>query len=182
MMRLISLSLISIALTLSQTLAFSVGDNSRRAFLAQTAGSAAALLGAQNSVAAPEVITTPSGIKYVVTKPPKEAPKSIKGDIIAIEYTGYLPNGQIFDATHAEGKKNALMFELGGNAVIDGINEMVANMGVGEKRQVIVPASLAFKDKGICVEREGGADECLIKPGQTLVYDISLKRTSIPPP
>ena len=168
---------------LSQSSAFSVNENSRRAFLAQATGSmAAALLGVQNAVAAPEVVTTPSGIKYVVTKPAKEAPKSIKGDIIAIEYTGYLPNGQIFDATHAEGKKNALMFELGGNAVIDGINDMVADMGVGEKRQVIMPASKAFKEKGICVEKENGENECLIKPGQTLVYDISLKRASIPPP
>lgn len=168
---------------LSGVSAFSVERNGpRRAFLAQATGSVAALLGAQHAAAAPEVVTTPSGIKYVITKPPKEAPKAMKGDIIVIEYTGYLPNGQIFDATHAEGKKNALMFQLGGNAVIDGVNEMVAGMGVGEKRQVIMPASMAFKDKGICVEKDGSDSECLIKPGQALVYDISLKRASIPPP
>ena len=33
-------------------------------------------------------------------------------------------------------------------------------------------------DEGLCLD--GG--ECLIKPGETLVYDISLKKTAIPPP
>ena len=32
--------------------------------------------------------------------------------------------------------------------------------------------------KGICLE-DG---ECLVKPGATLVYDILLKKASIPPP
>ena len=97
---------------------------------------------------------------------------------VAIEYTGYLTNGQIFDATHAEGKRNALMFELGGNAVISGINDVVQELGVGEKVQAIIPSDLAFGDKGICLD----SGECLIPPKSTLVYDISLKRKAIPPP
>jgi FKBP-type peptidyl-prolyl cis-trans isomerase len=100
---------------------------------------------------------------------------------VVIEYTGYLTNGAIFDGNHAEGKNAPLMFQLGGNGVIDGLNDMVSEMGVGEKRQVIVPPEKAFGDKGICVEKEGN-QECLIKPGATLVYDIYLKITTIPPP
>lgn len=71
------------------------------------------------------------------------------------------------------------MFEVGGNAVIDGINEMVKEMGVGQKVQAIIPPELAFGDKGICLESTG---ECLVKPKSTLVYDIYLKRSAIPPP
>merc|ERR1719343_1137970 len=42
-----------------------------------------------------EIITTPSGIKYAVTKEPsKGAVAPLKGDIVAIDYTGYLSNGQ----------------------------------------------------------------------------------------
>jgi FKBP-type peptidyl-prolyl cis-trans isomerase len=70
------------------------------------------------------------------------------------------------------------VFSLGGNAVIEGINEMVKEMGVGQKVQAIVPPSLAFGEKGICVD-DG---TCLIKPNSTLVYDITLKRSAIPPP
>ena len=85
---------------------------------------------------------------------------------------------KIFDATHAEGKKSALLFQLGSTAVIPGLNDIVSYMQVGEKVQAIIPPELAFGDEGICLE--GG--ECLIKPGSTLVYDVLLKKTSIPPP
>jgi FKBP-type peptidyl-prolyl cis-trans isomerase len=124
------------------------------------------------------VFETPSGIKYAITKPAKEKVSPVDKDLAAIEYTGYLTDGRIFDATHAEGKKNALLFEVGGNAVIPGVNEMVKTMSAGEKVQAIIPPELAFGEKGICLE--GG--ECLVKPGATLVYDIYLKRFSLAPP
>jgi len=120
-------------------------------------------------------------LKYAILKQPpdlKKASVPAPGDIVAIEYTGYLSDGRIFDGTHSEGKKNALTFKLGADVVIEGLNEMVQNMGVGQKVQVIVPPKLAFGDKGLCLD-DG---ECLIKPGATLVYDIYLKKSAIPPP
>jgi FKBP-type peptidyl-prolyl cis-trans isomerase len=158
--------------------------NSRRSFLstsvATLVGGTSILSQAQPSFAAPEIITLPSGIKYAVTKQPadKKPTAPYKGDFVAIDYTGYLANGQIFDATHADGKSNALLFKLGTGSVIPGLDEMVANMVVGQKVQAIIPPSLAYGEKGVCLD-DG---ECLIKPGSTLVYDIFLKRTSIPPP
>jgi FKBP-type peptidyl-prolyl cis-trans isomerase len=159
------------------------GSASRRSFLTTALSSAAAIVTAvaiqapQSALAAPQIFNTESGIKYAVLKDAKgTVPRS--GDIVAIEYTGYLTTGSIFDATHAEGKNNVLLFNLGGNAVIPGINEMVENMSVGQKVQCIIPPNLAFGEKGICVE--GG--ECLVKPGATLVYDIFLKKSAIPPP
>jgi len=130
------------------------GSSSRRAFLrtAPAAIAAAATVSQMNpsspALAAPEIKTTDDGkIKYAVVKTAQDKGAPLKGDIVAIEYTGYLTNGQIFDATHAEGKKNALMFELGGTAVIEGINDVVQEMGVGEKVQAIIPSELAFGDK-----------------------------------
>lgn len=122
----------------------------------------------------------PSGIKYAVTQQPsdKKPVVPLKGDIVAIDYTGYLANGQIFDATHSSGKQNALLFKLGSGSVIPGLDDMVSRMVVGQKVQAIVPPELAYGEKGVCLE-DG---ECLIKPGSTLVYDILLKRSSIPPP
>jgi len=55
---------------------------------------------------------------------------------------------------------------------------MVSRMAVGEKVQAIIPPELAYGEKGVCLE----SGECLIKPGATLVFDILLKKTSIPPP
>lgn len=157
---------------------------SRRTFFSiATSGTAAAVFATSPipASAAPQIFNTPSGIKYAITKDPKDPKKATvpqQNDIVAVEYTGYLTSGQIFDATHAEGKSNALLFQLGTNAVTDGINEMVSQMKVGQKVQAIIPPQLAFGDKGVCLE-DG---ECLVKPGSTLVYDIYLKKSSIPPP
>lgn len=155
---------------------------SRRTFLQQAPAflaGAAAVTASQPALAAPEIKTTNDGkIKYAIVQPAKENGPPLKGDIVAIDYTGYLTNGQIFDATHADGKKNSLMFELGGNGVIPGISEVVQEMGVGQKVQAIIPSDLAFGDKGVCLDN----GECLIPPKSTLVYDIYLKRKAIPPP
>jgi FKBP-type peptidyl-prolyl cis-trans isomerase len=167
----------------SSALSLEATSSSRRAFLTKTAAAttSAFFIGAATNApasAAPEVFTTPNGIKYATTKVATTKTIPQNRDIVAIEYTGYLTDGTIFDATHASGKKNALMFEVGGNAVIPGLNEMVENMAVGQKVQAIIPPNLAFGDKGICLE----TGECLVKPNSTLVYDIFLKTSAIPPP
>lgn len=59
---------------------------------------------------------------------------------------------------------------------------MVAEMKVGQKVQAIIPPERAFGDKGICIEDKDEKEECLVKPGSKLVYDIYLKKASIPPP
>ncbi|CAB9498211.1 FKBP-type 22 kDa peptidyl-prolyl cis-trans isomerase [Seminavis robusta] len=180
--------LVGLMSLLPSSLCFSSGD-SRRIFLQKSVsvltgaaiGTVASVSNTPAALAAPEIFNTPGGLKYAITKQPKDLKKAIvpaKGDIVAIEYTGYLTSGQIFDATHAEGKGNALTFQLGTSVVVDGLNEIIGYMGVGQKVQVIVPPQLAFGDKGLCLE--GG--ECLIKPGQTLVYDVFLKKTAVPPP
>lgn len=185
-----SLILSSVALlaaSLGQSDAFSlnmVAENSSRRSFIKTAGSVVtaslAVSLAQRTEpanAAPTIYKTNSGIKYAITKDSDKGYPQM-GDIVAIDYTGYLSNGVIFDATHAEGRGKELLFKLGSTAVIPGINEMVSEMRVGQKVQAIIPPELAFGDKGICLE--GG--ECLVKPGSTLVYDIYLKKSSIPPP
>lgn len=160
---------------------------SRRTFLST---SAAAIVGGTSIIlsqpqpsfaaTAKEIITTESGIKYAVTKEAtaKKPVGPLKGDIVAIDYTGYLANGQIFDATHAEGKNAPLLFKVGSGQVIPGLDDIVGRMVVGQKVQVIIPPSLAYGEKGVCLD-DG---ECLVKPGATLVFDVLLKKSSIPPP
>mmetsp|Transcript_41236 Transcript_41236/g.46866 ORF Transcript_41236/g.46866 Transcript_41236/m.46866 type:complete len:190 (+) Transcript_41236:124-693(+) len=156
----------------------------RRSVLAKTVG-AAGLIGSsifcrpEVAISAPQIFNTPSGIKYAILKQPKTKTNTpLQGDLVVIEYTGYLANGQIWDSTHSEGKNNVLFFKLGSNVVVEGVNEMISNMSVGQKVQAIIPAKLGFGDKGLCL-----ADgECLIKPDSVLVYDIYLKKSSIPPP
>merc|ERR1719343_993885 len=132
--------------------------SSRRGFFSESATSvativtAAALLPTTNAVAAPVINNLSNGIKYAITQDVAKGSYPQEGDIIAIEYTGYLSNGAIFDSTHSIGKKNALLFKLGSTAVNKGINSMVAEMKVGQKVQAIIPPELAFGEKGICLE------------------------------
>lgn len=180
------------SMTMKQQSSSNVAASSRRAFFTKAASTAAVVATTVTGVSspalaatAPEILTTEHGIKYAILKKPQTVLGNVggggypqKNDVVAIEYTGYLTNGQIWDSTHAEGKSNALSFFLGTDVVIDGLNEMVSNMQVGEKVQAIIPPELAFGDKGLCLD-DG---ECLIKKGATLVYDIYLKRSAIAPP
>lgn len=88
-----------------------LGSN-RRDFLSKattfvaTTSAGLVLAGGQPAVgASPEIFTLSNGIKYAVLKPAKGDNHPVEGDLVAIEYTGYLVDRSIFDATHAEGKK-----------------------------------------------------------------------------
>jgi FKBP-type peptidyl-prolyl cis-trans isomerase len=80
-------------------------SSSRRNFLSKTTASAFAftavatpsfLLFQQPAIAAPQILTTPNGIKYAVLKPAEEKRTPFDKDIVAVEYTGYLTDGTIF--------------------------------------------------------------------------------------
>jgi len=104
---------VTAAFSLSSSSANDATASSRRAFLskgtalvAAAAGAGSSFLGGNSAaIAAPEIFTLDNGIKYAIIKPAKDNKKPMKGDIVAIEYTGYLTDGTIFDATHSEGKK-----------------------------------------------------------------------------
>ena len=93
--------------------------SSRRGFFSTAAASAGAVVTAAalqptgSALAGPQIYNLGNGIKYAVTQDVAKGSYPQDGDIIAIEYTGYLTNGAIFDATHSVGKKNALLFKLG---------------------------------------------------------------------
>ena len=91
---------------------------SRRGFMSTAVSvgavvTAAALQPTGKAEAAPTIYNLDNGVKYAITQEVKKGSYPREGDIIAIEYTGYLANGAIFDATHGSGKKNALLFKLG---------------------------------------------------------------------
>ena len=77
----------------------------RRGFMAKTASAAAIAITTGGSIlstkaqpanAAPQILSTNSGIKYAVIKPADEKRTPLDRDVVAIEYTGYLTDGTIF--------------------------------------------------------------------------------------
>ena len=74
-----------------------------------------------------------------------------KGKKVTVEYKGYLPNGQIFDASqkfHPQGHE-PLEFTTGAGDMIPGFDAMVQEMKYGETRKMVIPPELAYGAYGI---------------------------------
>jgi FKBP-type peptidyl-prolyl cis-trans isomerase len=92
------------------------------------------------------------------------------GQEVVVHYTGWLyepgaseNRGDKFDSSVDRG--SPFVFPLGAGRVIKGWDEGVAGMKIGGKRTLIIPASMAYGDRG------AGAD---IPPGATLMFDVEL--------
>jgi peptidylprolyl isomerase len=109
--------------------------------------------------------TTESGLKFKVTK---EGDGGIPqpGQTVKAHYTGWLEgfnSEKKFDSSRDRGRP--FSFKAGGGQVIRGWDESVLSMKVGERRQIILPARLAYGDRGA-----GG----VIPGGATLYFDLEL--------
>lgn len=67
---------------------------------------------------------------------------------------------------------------MGRRQIIPGLEEAISTMKPGGERRVVVPPKLAYGDKGVCLEKE---DDCLVPPGETLGYSVTLQRVAVPP-
>ncbi|GDX78358.1 peptidyl-prolyl cis-trans isomerase [Deltaproteobacteria bacterium] len=105
---------------------------------------------------------SPSGVHYFILRAGAGASPQ-PGQTVGVHYTGWLENGTKFDSSVDRG--TLFTFAVGVGKVIKGWDESVLAMKVGEKRQIHVPPSLAYGDRGA-----GG----VIPPGATLTFDVEL--------
>ncbi|WP_155370066.1 FKBP-type peptidyl-prolyl cis-trans isomerase [Catellatospora vulcania] len=90
--------------------------------------------------------------------------EAVPGRQVVVHYVGVtFDGGEEFDASWNRG--SPFTFPLGGGRVIEGWDKGVAGMKVGGRRQLIIPAKLAYGNRGA-----GG----MIKPGDTLVFVVDL--------
>jgi len=106
--------------------------------------------------------TTSSGLQFKDLTPGNGAsPKS--GDNVKVHYTGWLLDGTKFDSSVDRGQP--FVFPIGQGRVIKGWDEGVLTMKIGGKRVLIIPADLAYGEKGA-----GGS----IPPNATLKFEVEL--------
>jgi len=107
--------------------------------------------------------TTASGLQYSITREGTGAQPQ-PGQIVSVHYTGWLTDGTMFDSSRDDNQP--LEFPLGQGRVIQGWDEGVAAMKIGEKRTLVIPANLGYGARGA-----GGG---LIPPNATLVFAVEL--------
>jgi FKBP-type peptidyl-prolyl cis-trans isomerase len=89
--------------------------------------------------------------------------------VVWVHYTGKLLDGTEFDTSlkprPGESEIEPIKFILGHRKVIQGWDEGIVGMKVGEKRQLIIPPNLAYG-------AQGAGDK--IPPNATLTFDVEL--------
>jgi peptidylprolyl isomerase len=86
------------------------------------------------------------------------------GQTVTVHYVGVAhSSGEEFDASYNRGEP--LQFRLGVGQVISGWDQGVQGMKVGGRRRLVIPAHLAYGDRGA-----GG----VIGPGETLIFVVDL--------
>ena len=86
-----------------------------------------------------------------------------RGDTVTVHYTGWLTDGAKFDSS--VDRNDPFSFVLGQGQVIQGWDEGVATMRVGDKARLTIPPEKAYGEQGY-----PGA----IPPRATLIFEVEL--------
>jgi peptidyl-prolyl cis-trans isomerase A (cyclophilin A) len=105
---------------------------------------------------------TESGLRYQFIQR-GEGKKAESGKTVAVHYEGSLENGKVFDSSYP--RKKPIEFRLGQGQVIEGWDEGIALLKVGDKARFVIPSHLGYGSRGA-----GGA----IPPNATLIFDVEL--------
>lgn len=110
----------------------------------------------------PEAKKTNTGIRYIILQE-GSGEKAKPGDKVAVLYVGRLLNGTVFD--QATEKDKAFTFRVAREQVIQGWDQVLPLMKVGEKRLVVIPPELGYGTRG---------QPPKIPRNATLVFEIEL--------
>jgi peptidyl-prolyl cis-trans isomerase A (cyclophilin A) len=105
---------------------------------------------------------TESGLRYQFIQK-GDGKQAENGKTVSVHYEGSLENGKVFDSSYP--RKKPIEFKLGIGQVIEGWDEGIALLKVGDKARFVIPSDLGYGPAGA-----GGA----IPPNATLIFDVEL--------
>ena len=111
-------------------------------------------------------ISTQKGVQIIVLREGSGNPVKA-GDTVAMNYTGSLTNGTVFDSNVDPNFKHVepFVFTLGAGRVIKGWDIGVSGMKLGEKRKLVIDPEFGYGANG------AGAS---IPPNATLNFEVEL--------
>lgn len=104
---------------------------------------------------------TDSGLRYQFIQR-GNGKKAENNKTVSVHYEGSLENGKVFDSSY---KRKPIEFPLGQGNVIEGWDEGIALLQVGDKARFVIPSHLGYGASGA-----GG----VIPPNATLIFDVEL--------
>lgn len=122
-----------------------------------------------------EAQTTESGLRYVITEE-GSGPTPEDGQMVHVDYTGWVLNGDYFDSSNKEvamekglfnqaRQYEPYAFPLGQGQVIKGWDEGIALLNKGAKARLYIPSTLGY----------GSSNRSqIIKANSILVFDVEL--------
>jgi len=105
---------------------------------------------------------TESGLRYQFIQK-GDGKQAEAGKTVSVHYEGSLENGKVFDSSYP--RKKPIEFKLGIGQVIEGWDEGIALLKVGDKARFVIPSDLGYGPRGA-----GG----VIPPNATLIFDVEL--------
>lgn len=128
---------------------------------------------AENNI---EASVTESGLRYVITEE-GNGPKPSTGQMVSVNYTGWILNGDYFDSSDKEVAMEKGLYDerrepyqpytfpLGQGQVIKGWDEGIALLNEGSKARLYIPSPLGY----------GSSNRSpIIKANSILVFDVEL--------
>ncbi|WP_216690284.1 FKBP-type peptidyl-prolyl cis-trans isomerase [Hymenobacter siberiensis] len=112
---------------------------------------------------------TPGGVRFIFRERGTGA-LARPGQRVAVRYTGFLPDGHIFDATAASG--GPVRFRVGRKEVIAGWDKLLPLLPVGSRVRAWIPAALAYGAAG--VRDPDDESHYLIPPDTDLVFELQV--------
>ncbi|MCH8568157.1 MAG: FKBP-type peptidyl-prolyl cis-trans isomerase [Balneolales bacterium] len=110
-----------------------------------------------------DVVTTDSGLQYaIITEGDGEPVRA--NDRVMVYYDGFLTDGTLFDTSSRRGQP--LNLQVGVGMVIQGWDEGLQGMRLGEERVLIIPPSLGYGDR---------ARGDLIPANSTLIFNVRIE-------
>ena len=108
-------------------------------------------------------VVLPSGLEYIDLRKGSGA-EAKPGKLLKVHYTGWLADSKKkFDSS--VDRHEPIEFGLGAGMVIKGWDEGIQGMKVGGRRQLTIPAHLAYGNQ---------SPTPAIKPGETLIFVVDL--------